>query len=131
MEWLNLFPGAKINYHVFTSSDHCQVSINLGLHKGRKSPPFRFDKIWTTRKVFDAVIKKAWCTKFTSYYMYCFMKKCKLLKEKAKIWSTTRFGNIFRQLRTVETKLKALHDHLLIDPNYPKLCAKQNKFLAK
>lgn len=111
------------------SSDHCHVSINLDLPQGRKSTPFRFDKIWTSRKDFDVVIKKAWCTKFCGSDMYYFMKKCNLLKEKAKIWSSTRFGNSFRQLRTVETKSRTLQDRLLIEPNCLILCAKQTSSL--
>lgn len=63
--------------------------------------------------------------------MFCLSKKCKLLKEKAKNWAATRFGNIFRQLSVVENKLKCLQEKLLEDPNCPCLAAKQNKSLCK
>ena len=131
LEWINLFPNAILNHHIFTSSDHCQVSLCLKLHQGRKAPPFKFNKIWTTRKDFDIIIKKAWCTRFNGSFMFCLAKKCKLLKEKAKLWSTTRFGNIFRQLRAVEIKLRVIQDSLLANPECPSLCAKQQKFLSK
>lgn len=63
--------------------------------------------------------------------MYCLLKKCKLLKEKAKVWSTNRFGNIFLQLRTIETKLRSIQESLLLNPDCPNLCLKQNKFVSK
>lgn len=107
---MNLFPCSKIKHHNFTSSDHCSISVSLKLSQVRKTPPFRFNKLWTTRKNFDCLIKKTWRTRFQASHMFCFTRKCKLLKEKVKLWSTTRFGDIVRQLRVVEEKLKIIQE---------------------
>ncbi|XP_057249105.1 uncharacterized protein LOC104906541 [Beta vulgaris subsp. vulgaris] len=131
LDFLNVFPNVKVQHHAFTSSDHCQVSVKLDILQGRKSPPFRFDKAWTTRKDFEVIIKKAWSTRFHGSYMFCLTKKCKLLKEKAKNWATTRFGNVIRQLKVVESKLKCIQDNLLANPSCPFLAAKLDKFHLK
>lgn len=69
--------------------------------------------MWRTRKDYDNLIKKTWCTKFYGSYMYCLVKKCSLLKVKSKIWNRTQFGNILRQLRLVDQKLLAIQATLL------------------
>lgn len=124
LDWLTLFPNSKVQHHY-------QVSICLNVSKWRKAPPFRFNKLWTSQKDFDCLIKKSWWSQFQGSHMYCFTKKCKLLKEKAKIWSITRFGNIFRQLRIVEEKLKSIQSDLVHNDNCPYLIASQTKFLKK
>lgn len=87
LNWLNLFPSSKIQHHNFSSLDHCPISLSINLSQGRKAPPFRFDKLWTTRRDFDCLVKKTWCTQFQGSYMYCFTRKCKLLKSNAKGWA--------------------------------------------
>lgn len=39
--WLSLFPQAKLIHHPFTSSDHCQVFVDLTNLRIKKAPPFR------------------------------------------------------------------------------------------
>lgn len=56
--WLNLFPLAKLQNHIFTSSDHCQVSLKLNSSNSSKAPPFRFEKMWSLRKILTHLLKK-------------------------------------------------------------------------
>lgn len=37
--WLGIFPQAKIKHHVFTSSDHCQISLDYMPKENTKAPP--------------------------------------------------------------------------------------------
>ena len=131
IDWLTLFPDAKLFNHNLSSSDHCQVSLSFKVRQCRKAPPFKFIKLWTTRKDFDCLVKKTWCTHFQGSFMYYLTKKCRLLKERAKNWSTTRFGNIFRQLRTVEARLKIIQSELILREECPHLISLRNKFLLK
>lgn len=103
--WLSEFPQAKITHHPFTSSDHCIISLDFLSLKNNKAPPFRFEKMWCARKDYDTLVKKICCTLLNGSFMYCLTKKCKLLKEKSKVWNKTQFGNIFRQLRIIDKKL--------------------------
>lgn len=121
----------KVKHHNFTSSDHCRISVSLILSQVRKAPPFRFNKLWTTRKDFDCLIKRTWSTRFQGSHMFCFTRKCKPLKEKAKLWSTTRFGNIFRQLRVVEEKLKIIQERLIVEGDCMRPIEMQGKFSVK
>lgn len=104
IEYLNLFLAVKLHHHIFSSSDHCPISLELKVPSCLKAPSFKFDKLWSSRKNFDVLLKRTWYTRFEWSNMFCLTIKCKLLKEKAKNWAITRFGNIFRQLREVEGK---------------------------
>ena len=59
--WLSWFPQAKLIHHPFTSSDHCQVSLDLSRSQSFKAPPFKFEKMWCLRKDYDTLVKKTWC----------------------------------------------------------------------
>ena len=56
--WLGIFPQAKVKHHIFTSSDHCQMSLEYLPKENCKSPPFRFEKMWCSRKDYDVLVKK-------------------------------------------------------------------------
>lgn len=49
----------------------------------------------------------------------------------AKVWLTTHFGNIFRQLRIVDEKLKPIQSALIHNENCPSVMASQDKLLAE
>ena len=51
---------------------------------------------------------------FIGSHMFRLVKKCKLLKEKSKTWNKFQFGNIFRQLRKVDDRLKSIQADILI-----------------
>ena len=40
---LQWFPHILTKYHAFTSSDHCQISVNLNNNNLRKVQPFKFE----------------------------------------------------------------------------------------
>lgn len=112
---MNLFPTSKVKHHNFTSSNHCPILLSLNLSQVRNAPPFCFNKQWTSRDDFDCIVKKSCRCRFQGSHLFCFTCKCKLLKEKAKVWSTTRFGNIFRQLRVVEEESKSIQERLIVE----------------
>lgn len=91
IQWLYKFPNATINHHIFTSSDHFQVTLNFDNTLTRKAPPFRFKKMWCLREDFYFLIKKGWCTKFVGSDMIFLVIKCKFLKEKPKVCNRARF----------------------------------------
>lgn len=107
MSWFNLFPSASLFNHVFTSSDHCQVLLKLDKVLHSKVPPFRFQRMLCTRKDFDVLITKTWCTRFSDSYMFCFVKKCKLIKSKIEEWSKLTFGNVDRQIQEVDSHIQS------------------------
>ncbi|XP_010676027.1 uncharacterized protein LOC104891937 [Beta vulgaris subsp. vulgaris] len=131
IDWLSLFPQAKISHNIFTSSDHCQITLNYIPFQKAKAPPFKFEKMWCSRRDYDTLVKKTWCTHFIGSHMFRLTQKCKLLKEKSKIWNQSQFGNIFRQLRKVDEKLQSLQLLLITEPLNHLLLSKQDTFLQK
>lgn len=61
--------------------------------------------------------------------MFRLVKKCKLLKEKSKAWNKFQFGNIFRQLRKVDDRLKSIQADILTNPLDTKLLENKICFL--
>ncbi|XP_057251329.1 uncharacterized protein LOC130591670 [Beta vulgaris subsp. vulgaris] len=129
--WISKFTQARLKHHPFTSSDHCQVSLDLSISKSSKAPPFRFEKMWCQRKDYDTLVKKTWCTRFNGSHMFNLVKKCKLLKENSKKWNLSQFGNIFRQLRLVNSKLANIQERLIPNPLCSSLILQQERFLQK
>ncbi|XP_074297696.1 uncharacterized protein LOC141628451 [Silene latifolia] len=58
------------------------------------------------------MVKSCWQYQFQGSYIFCLSQKCKLLKQKAKKWNHSTFGNIFRQLSTAEKKLENIQQQL-------------------
>ena len=96
-----------------------------------KAQPFRFEKMWSTRKDFDTLVKKTWSTKFSGPNMFCLVSKCKVLKAKIKIWNQTQFGNIFRQLRLVDSQLQRTQQQLLANADLPSVQKRQTQLINK
>ncbi|XP_074315393.1 uncharacterized protein LOC141651587 [Silene latifolia] len=99
-------------HHAFTSSDHCPISVKFHDQVHKKAPPFRFELMWTLRNDFSKMVKSCWQYQFQGSYMFCLSQKCKLLKQKAKKWNQSTFGNVFRQLSIAEKKLENIQNKL-------------------
>lgn len=63
--------------------------------------------------------------------MFCLVKKCKLLKDKSKIWNKTQFENVFRQLHLVNKKLPVIQEALISNQLDKSLQSKQDLLLLK
>lgn len=63
--------------------------------------------------------------------LVCLWKRNIILLTYQKNSPTTRFGNIFRQLREVEGKIKSVQEKLLLLNNFPDHIENQNKLLSK
>lgn len=131
IRWLAKFPKAKVQHHNFISSDHCCISLSFDNLSTTKAPPFRFEKMWCSRKDYNTLVKKTWCTQFASSHMFRLVSKCKLLKTKSKIWNQQQFGHIFRQLRSLDSKLTCIQVDLLLDQVNVTLLQKQDLLLQK
>ena len=129
--WLTCFPQAKLKHNIFTSSDHCQISLNYLPTNSNKSPPFRFEKMWCLRKDYDTLVKKTWCTQFVGSHMFRLVSKCKLLKGNSKQWNRFHFGNVSRQLRKVDDQLSTIQNGILCSPSDLNLLNKQDLLLRK
>ncbi|XP_074290608.1 uncharacterized protein LOC141617322 [Silene latifolia] len=110
--WINSYPNLQFMHHAFTSSDHCPISVKFHEQAHKKAPPFRFELMWTLRNDFTKMVKSSWQYQFRGSYMFCLSQKCKLLKQKAKKWNQSTFGNIFRQLSIAEKKLENIQNQL-------------------
>ncbi|XP_074318874.1 uncharacterized protein LOC141655707 [Silene latifolia] len=110
--WMSIYPNMQFVHHAFTSSDHCPISVKFYNQIHRKAPPFRFELMWTLRDDFSKMVKSCWQYQFQGSYMFCLSQKCKFLKQKAKTWNQSTFGNIFRQLSIAEKKLENIQKQL-------------------
>ncbi|XP_074306387.1 uncharacterized protein LOC141641633 [Silene latifolia] len=110
--WISSYPNMQFVHHAFTSSDHCPISVKFQDQNHKKAPHFRFELMWTLRNDFSKMVKSCWHYQFRGSYMFCLSQKCKLLKQKAKKWNQSTFGNIFRQLSIAEKKLENIQKQL-------------------
>ncbi|XP_074313520.1 uncharacterized protein LOC141648697 [Silene latifolia] len=112
--WMSFYPNMEFIHHAFTSSDHCPISVKFHNQNlvYKKAPPFRFELVWTLRNDFSKMVKSCWQYQFQGSYMYCLSQKYKFLKQKAKKWNESTFGNIFRQLSIAEKKLENIQNQL-------------------
>lgn len=131
MNWLHQFPNAKIKHHIFTSLEHCFISLVCMSSLFSKAIPFKFEKMWCLRKDFDILVKITWCSHFNCSFMFRLVNKCKLLKINAKEWNKTRFGNVICQLSVVDTKLASIQNRIIIDRDNVNLQKLQDRFLEK
>lgn len=59
-----MFPMTSIKYLDFTTSDHCQVEINISKSNGstgrRKQNSFGFEEVWLQYEGFDGIVYEGW-----------------------------------------------------------------------
>ncbi|XP_074283438.1 uncharacterized protein LOC141607986 [Silene latifolia] len=110
--WISMYPNMQFVHHACTSSDHCPISVKFHDQIHNKAPPFHFELMSTLRDDFSKMVKSCWQYHFEGSYMFCLSQKCKFLKQKAKKWNQSTFGNIFRQLSIAENKLDNIQKQL-------------------
>jgi len=92
--------------------------------------------MWTKRKSFENIVKQTWRSNCYGNEMFKLIRKTQLLKTKAKEWSKTNFGNIFKQLKDVESKLQEIQSNSTntmnqnIENIQRNLLPKQNRLLS-
>ena len=58
-KFIEQFPSAHINHHVFRTSDHCQIQLSFMRNSNlKKATPFKLEKQWTFRKDFTIEVAK-------------------------------------------------------------------------
>ena len=132
-QWM---PGLVTKNHAFSSSEHCQISVDLKENNNWRPQPFKFEILWTKRKYFEDIVKQAWRSNFEGNPMFNLTKKTILLKKNAKLWCKHTFGNIFKQLREVEEeliKIQSVRSRITnnnVDLKENRLLAKQRQLLS-
>lgn len=60
VDWINLFPGARVQHLPFTNSNHAPLLVRLDNTSVKKTPGFKFQAAWITHPDFSNKIKEFW-----------------------------------------------------------------------
>ncbi len=127
---LQWYPSITLKNHAFTSSDHCQISVDLRHEHSYSNRPFKFEMLWTQRKDFELVVKQAWRAHVSGTLMFDLTHKTKVLKNLAKKWNKLTFGNIFRQLDETDKDLLRVQGNVILQSDMA-ACRTQRRLLNK
>ena len=95
-----------------------------------KAQSFKFERMWTTRKDFENLVKQAWGVESQGSHMFNLVKKTFSLKIATKKWNKTTFGNIFNQIKENEMELLEIQKEIISNTNQT-LINKQNRLINK
>lgn len=90
------------------TSDHSPLVLKASfqMHSGPRR--FRFQNMWIKRPDFLDVVKRCWSESQQGYGMYLFSCKLRNLKQSLRIWNRDKFGNVFRNVKEAEDRVKQL-----------------------
>ena len=110
LEWLRLFPSAKLFHLTSSASDHSPLS----LHLVRRSPKrklgrvFRFESMWLKYSRCEEVVNEAW-DEGKSMGIGCTLNNClDRCRVKLDAWNKLEFGHVGRMIAELQKKLEWL-----------------------
>ncbi|XP_057859072.1 uncharacterized protein LOC131067930 [Cryptomeria japonica] len=91
-----------------TISDHSPILLSW-VDKPILGPiPFRYEIMWHSHPDFKQCIQNWWNSLVQGSAMFRIAKKLEIIKRKARAWSKSSFGDIFKRNKEVETNLDRL-----------------------
>ena len=108
MEWLHLFPKARVEHVEVAKSDHKCLWLQGSppVFTRTKRRPFRFEETWMSNVGCETTIKKAWESSQRGTRMFNVWHKLKECKRQLGEWSRKSFGNIKKQIERVKQKIQ-------------------------
>ncbi|KAK4425161.1 hypothetical protein Salat_1710000 [Sesamum alatum] len=86
-----------------STSDHCPLLIQAKLNVTTGPSAFRFQNMWNWHPDFLEVVKGCWSFPTIGVGIAELLKKLKRLKHHLKDWNKLVFGDIFTNLKLVES----------------------------
>ncbi|XP_019435172.1 PREDICTED: uncharacterized protein LOC109341683 [Lupinus angustifolius] len=93
-DWLSTWNSVNCCTLPRISSDHHHILLCSSCSMSKRTPHFRFQKMWMKHPDCLRVIHEVWNEEIVGCPMFIVAEKLKKLKAKLKIWNWTVFGNI-------------------------------------
>jgi hypothetical protein len=107
MDWMDLFPCARVHNWVDFKSNHCGLILTDQQRCNRRqSRRFQFEVMWTRHENCEEIIKQSWLTGTASEDLGELSAKLLCCAERLDRWSKTEFGKVERQIENHRKKLQ-------------------------
>ncbi|XP_060216902.1 uncharacterized protein LOC132644331 [Lycium barbarum] len=108
----NTYPNLQVEHLIKQGSDHNSLLISLKQDSGPIQKAFRFLNFWVEHANFLEVVKNNWDPNYNSDPFYNIHQKLKKVSKAPSIWSKEAYGDIFRQIATLEEVVR-IHEQEL------------------
>ncbi|XP_060195363.1 uncharacterized protein LOC132624632 [Lycium barbarum] len=98
----NCFPNLEVEHLIKQGSDHSPLLVNMRADSRPIRKSFRFLNFWVEHESFLDVIKENWVESYGSDPFFNFHNKLKNVGRALSKWSRDTYGDIFKQIATLE-----------------------------
>nr|XP_028947429.1 uncharacterized protein LOC114820607 [Malus domestica] len=116
--WLHSWPYTSCCALPRVVSDHnCLVFSASAIRLGGPRP-FRFQSMWTLHSEFSGLVAKCWqSTVVYGCPMFVMLEKLKALKRCLRVWNSTVFGDVHRNVTFAKERLQNIQNSISSDGN--------------
>ena len=110
VEWVNLFPRAKLHHLTNSASDHSPLLLHLERRVSKKKMKklFGFESMWLKEPQCEEIVQKAWSDGVlgqSEFPLVSCLNHCRMQLE---VWNKTVFGHMGRKINELQTHLEWL-----------------------
>ena len=110
MEWVNLFPRAKLHHLTNSALDHSPLLLHLDRRVSKKKMKklFRFESMWLKEPQCEEIVQNAWSDGIiaqSDFPLVSCINQCRMLLE---AWNKNVFGQIGRKINEIQKHLEWL-----------------------
>ena len=110
MEWVNLFPRAKLHHLTNSASDHSPLLLRLERRVSKKKMKklFRFESMWLKEPQCEEIVQKAWSDGVmvqSEFPLVSCINHCRMQLE---VWNKNVFGHMGRKINELQKHLEWL-----------------------
>jgi hypothetical protein len=107
VDWRMSFPHALVELLAPHDSDHNPILLSCSKFRSIKSNLFHFQAAWISHPEYERVVLNSW-----TFSPGSALHKLKKVQDHSIIFNKEVFGNIFRNKRAIEARLKGVHQQL-------------------
>ena len=110
LEWMSLYPTAKLHHLSSSVSDHSPLSLHLFQQRKKKRhrKTFRFESMWLKDMRCEKVVNDAWVSGQvieSDWVLQSYLERCKV---ELSTWNATKFGHVGKHIKELQAKLEWL-----------------------
>jgi len=115
VEWVNLFPMARLYHLTSAASDHSPLALHFvqRIRERRRKRLFRFESMWLKDPKCEEVVLEAWeegLAVSSGFPLTSYLERCKLRLE---AWNKGEFGHVGRKIAELQKHLEWLELQLV------------------
>lgn len=110
-------------------SDHWPIALHWQNIGPQFKKPFKFEAFWLSHPSFKEMVTTAWhnFTPPKGSRMYQFQQKLKYLKALIKNWNSTVFGNIFKEIKVLKSKMEETQQKIIVEGRTDELSSQEQE----